>query len=201
MPAIQDIIRQDRQPSEIISDLSEKTITVPIWKGPKGLSVEYDPKKHPVMNRAIYPDVVEEDGTIDRVTRVPLNFQKLAVKRMTELCCGIPVKRVYSPDDDQQKEVSAYLEKIFIRNRIFHFYRVVEISLSVLFKDNVFYLILLKLCNNFIFKRKCKCLRFCNNTLKAFAHNRSFANCYSSCVVCFIKIASFYVSINCFEHS
>ena len=118
MPLIQDIIRQDRQPSEIISDLSEKTITVPIWKGPKGLSVEYDPKKHPVMNRAIYPDVVEEDGTIDRVTRVPLNFQKLAVKRMTELCCGVPVKRVYSPDDDQQKEVSAYLEKIFIRNRI-----------------------------------------------------------------------------------
>lgn len=118
MPAIQDIIRQDRQPSEIISDLSEKTITVPIWKGPKGLSVEYDPKKHPVMNRAIYPDVVEEDGTVDRVTRVPLNFQKLAVKRMTELCCGVPVKRVYSSDDDQQKEVSAYLEKIFIRNRI-----------------------------------------------------------------------------------
>ena len=118
MPAIQDIIRQDRQPSEIISDLSEKAIDVPIWKGPKGLSVEYDPKKHPVMNRAIYPDVVEEDGTIDRVTRVPLNFQKLAVKRMTELCCGVPVKRVYSPDDDQQKEVSVYLEKIFIRNRI-----------------------------------------------------------------------------------
>ena len=118
MPAIQDIIRPNRQPSEIISDLSEKAIDVPIWKGPKGLSVEYDPKKHPVMNRAIYPDVVEEDGTIDRVTRVPLNFQKLAVKRMTELCCGVPVKRVYSSDDDQQKEVSAYLEKIFIRNRI-----------------------------------------------------------------------------------
>lgn len=118
MPAIQDIIRSDRQPSEIISDLTEKTVTVPIWKGPKGLSVEYDPKKHPVMNKAIYPDVVEEDGTIDRVTRVPLNFQKLAVKRMTELCCGVPVKRVYSAEDDQQKEVAGYLEKIYTRNRI-----------------------------------------------------------------------------------
>lgn len=118
MPLIQDIIRQDRQPSEIISDLMEKAVAVPIWKGPKGLSAEYDPKKHPVMNKAIYPDVVEEDGTIDRVTRVPLNFQKLAVKRMTELCCGVPVKRIYSPEDDQQKEVSTYLEKIYIRNRI-----------------------------------------------------------------------------------
>ena len=118
MPLIQDIIRADRQQSEIISDLKQKAVAVPLWEGPKGLSAEYDPKKHPVMNKAIYPDVVEADGTIDHVTRVPLNFQKLAVKRMAELCCAIPVKRVYTPEDDQQKEVGKYLEKIYVRNRI-----------------------------------------------------------------------------------
>lgn len=118
MPAIQDIIRADRPASEIIADLREKTVSVPCWDGPKGLSSEYDPKKHPVMNKALYPDVVEEDGTIDHVTRIPLNFQKLAVRRMAELCCAIPVKRVYTPEDDVQREVAGYLEKIYTRNRI-----------------------------------------------------------------------------------
>lgn len=118
MARIEEIIRADRQPSEIINDLKDKTVAVPAWLGPNGLQSQYDPKKHPVMNRAIYPDVVEDDGAIDRVTRVPLNFQKLAVKRMTELCCGIPIKRVYAPEDDKQKDVVGYLDKIYKRNRI-----------------------------------------------------------------------------------
>lgn len=118
MADIKDIIRPDRQPSDIITELKDKSIIVPPWKGAKGLVCEYDPKKHPVMNKALYPDIVEEDGSIDYVTRITYNLQHLAVKRMTELCCGIPVKRVFSPENDQQKEVASYLEKIFLRNRI-----------------------------------------------------------------------------------
>lgn len=118
MPAIQDIIRPERLPNEIITDLKEKDVVVPPWKGPRGLSFEYYPKRHPVMNKSLYPDIVEEDGSIDYVTRITYNLQYLAVKRMTELCCGIPVKRVCSPENDQQKEVAGYLEKIFQRNRI-----------------------------------------------------------------------------------
>lgn len=37
---------------------------------------------------------------------------------MTELCCGIPVKRVYKPVNDRQRDVAAYMEAIFDRNRI-----------------------------------------------------------------------------------
>lgn len=118
MPAIQDIIRPERLPNEIITDLKEKAVVVPPWKGPRGLSFEYDPKRHPVMNKSLYPDIVEEGGSIDYVTRITYNLQYLAVKRMTELCCGIPVKRVCAPENDQQKEVAGYLEKIFQRNRI-----------------------------------------------------------------------------------
>lgn len=121
MPTIQDIIKKERPVSEIIGDLKNKAFPVPAWGscgGRKGLVTEYDPKKHPVMNKALYPDIVEEDGTIDHVTRITYNLQQLAVKRMTELCCGIPVKRVYSPEDDRQKEVASYLEKIFTQNRI-----------------------------------------------------------------------------------
>ena len=120
MAKIEEIIRQDRPAKEIISDLCNKAVVVPSWgscNGYEGLASEYDPRRHPVMNKSLYPDVVEESG-IDYVTRITYNLQQLAVKRMTELCCGIPVKRVYSPEDDQQKEVAGYLEKIFQRNRI-----------------------------------------------------------------------------------
>ena len=37
---------------------------------------------------------------------------------MSELCNGIPVKRVYKPENDRQKEIATYIEKIFERNRI-----------------------------------------------------------------------------------
>ena len=78
---------------------------------------QYDPTKHPVMNKQIYPDIVTDDG-VEYVTRVTCNFQRLATKRMTELCCGIPVKRVYKPENDTQKEIASYIETIFDRNRI-----------------------------------------------------------------------------------
>ena len=62
---------------------------------------EYDPRKHPVMNKAKYPDVVNDDGSLELVTRITCDMQRLAVKRMTELVCGTPVKRVYKPENDR----------------------------------------------------------------------------------------------------
>jgi len=119
MPQINEIIRLNERPAnEIIADLKEKSITVPVWGGRNGLQWEYDPKRHPVMNKSYYPDVVNGDGSIDYVTRITYNLQQLAVKRMQELCCGVPVKRVYSPENERQKEVGKYLEQIFMRNRI-----------------------------------------------------------------------------------
>jgi hypothetical protein len=121
MATIQEIIALDVRPaSEIISDLKEKSVSVPSWTGRYGLVQEYDPKRHPVMNKAKYPDVVNEDGTVDYVTRLTFAYQQLAAKRMTELCCGIPVKRIYKPeaDNEGQQKVAKMLEAIFQRNRI-----------------------------------------------------------------------------------
>jgi len=122
MATIQEIIRKDRNPNEIVSELKYKAINVPVWNtlgSKKGLVTEYDPKKHPVMNKAIYPDIVDDEtGELEKVTRITYNLQQLAVNRMTELCCGVPVKRVYSPEDERQKEVSRYLERIYQCNRI-----------------------------------------------------------------------------------
>lgn len=115
---IDEIISLERPAEQIISDLKQKAIIVPAWGGRKGLKQEYDPKCHPVMNKALYPDVVNEDGTIDYVTRVTYDLQRLATKRMVELMSGIPVKRVCKPEDEQQKQVADYLEKIYERNRI-----------------------------------------------------------------------------------
>ncbi|MCM1168913.1 MAG: phage portal protein [Bacteroides sp.] len=98
-----------------IAALQEKSVVVPAWAG--NLVKEYDPMRHPVMDTALYPDVTTDKG-VEKVTRITLNFQRLAVKRMTELVCGVPVKRVYKPENERQKEIARYLEKIFVRNRV-----------------------------------------------------------------------------------
>lgn len=105
-------------PSEIVNCLSEKSVSVPSWKD---LVKEYDSNYHDVMNKTEYPDVVNDDGSVDKVTRITLDFQKLATKRITELVCGIPVKRVASPENQTQKDVAAFIEKIYARNRIDNF--------------------------------------------------------------------------------
>lgn len=117
MPSIKDILGSDTTEREKIAALKQKTVSVPAWTGQKGLESEYDPTKHPVMNQQLYPDIVRDDG-VERVTRITLSFQKLAAVRMSELCTGIPVKRIYKPENDRQKLVAEALEKIFDRNRI-----------------------------------------------------------------------------------
>lgn len=117
MPSIQEILGANTTERERITALKQKTVSVPVWAGRKGLESEYDPKKHPVMDKQIYPDIVRDDG-IERVTRITLSFQKLAATRMSELCTGIPVKRVYKPEGDKQKLAVEVIEKIYDRNRI-----------------------------------------------------------------------------------
>ena len=114
---IEEILQSGGSAEQIISALKDKSINVPVWGGTKGLLQEFDPRKHPVMNKAIYPDEVTEEG-VQPVTRITCDLQRLATKRMTELCCGIPVKRVYKPENDRQKEIAQYLEAIYDRNRI-----------------------------------------------------------------------------------
>ncbi len=115
---INEIIAQQRNSKSIIADLKEKSVIVPAWGGRNGLQREYDPRRHPVMSHALYPDIVQNDGTLDRITRITYDLQRLAVKRMSELCNGIPVKRIYRPENDRQKEVATAMEKIYKCNRI-----------------------------------------------------------------------------------
>lgn len=114
---IDDILKLG-DPLQMLAALREKSITVPSWAGHHGLREAYDPKRHPVMNKARYPDISNGDGTVTYVTRVTYDMQRLATKRMTELVTGIPVKRVYKPENDRQREAASVIEKIYERNRI-----------------------------------------------------------------------------------
>lgn len=115
---IDEILNSGLTPAAMIAALKDKSVIVPSWGGRRGLLHEYDPRKHPVMCKAQYPDITNDDGTVELVTRITCNLQQLATKRMTELITGIPVRRVYKPENERQKEVAAYIEKIYERNRI-----------------------------------------------------------------------------------
>ena len=114
---IEEILNSENSAESKIAALKEKTIVVPVWSGRFGLVQQFDPTKHPVMNKQKYPDIVTDEG-IEYVTRVTCDLQRLATKRMTELVTGIPIKRVYKPENDRQKEIASYLENIYERNRI-----------------------------------------------------------------------------------
>lgn len=114
---IEEILNSENSAESKIAALKEKTIVVPVWSGRFGLVQQFDPTKHPVMNKQKYPDIVTDKG-IEYVTRVTCDLQRLATKRMTELVTGIPIKRVYKPENDRQKEIASYLESIYERNRI-----------------------------------------------------------------------------------
>lgn len=104
-----------QEPNEAVRLLKQKRNIPPKWSE---LEKEFNPAKHPVTNKAEYPDRIDAEGRIEKVTRITLNLQQLATKRMSELICGIPVKRIYTPQNEQEQKVASYLEAIFQRNRI-----------------------------------------------------------------------------------
>ena len=101
---------------DVFSLLRQKTYTPPSWEK---LKKEYYPFLHPVITDTDYKDEYDDEtDTWDRKTRITYALQMLATKRMTELTFGIPVQRVYYPQNDRQKELQQYIENIFKRNRI-----------------------------------------------------------------------------------
>lgn len=110
---INEILNQ-ADPKAIIGALKRKSISVPSWAT---LEKEYEQRLHPVITDKGYRDIIKR-GNVERMTRLTLGWQKLAVKRMTELIFGIPVKRVYNVESDEDKVVAGILEDIYRKNRI-----------------------------------------------------------------------------------
>ncbi|MCL1933263.1 MAG: phage portal protein [Candidatus Azobacteroides sp.] len=102
-------------PAEAVDELCKKTVEIPSWED---LEKEYNPKKHPVMTEPSYTDTVDDDGIVEKVTRVIEGLQRLAVERMIGLAFGTPVKRIYKPKDDKERQVASAIESILQQNRI-----------------------------------------------------------------------------------
>lgn len=118
MATIDEILSLDN-PAEVINELKYKTIDIRPWSE---LEKEYNKKLHPVYTDPGYRDKTKEtsDGGAYRVklSRIALGLQKLAVKRIGELCFGIPVKRIYKPQNEQEQKAAKVIESIFNRNKI-----------------------------------------------------------------------------------
>lgn len=122
MKEIEEIIDFSRAASDIIYDLKQKNIVVPPWdsidyKHP-GLKAEYYPQLHPVMTDKSYRDKATKDGEMIHMSRITMGLQKLATKRMAEMCFTIPVKRTWSSNTDKEREASMILESLFEKNKI-----------------------------------------------------------------------------------
>ncbi len=111
---IKEIVAEGNDPVWVIGRLKEKSIRVPAWAT---LDKAYDPKKHPVMDKKLYPDKVTKKG-VQKVTRITLSLPKLAAKRMSGLMFGLPVKRIYKTQSDEEKRAANIIEAIFAKNRI-----------------------------------------------------------------------------------
>ena len=114
---IEDITNPQRQPQQIIYDLKRKTIAVPAWKV---LRKDYEASEHPVMTDPFYQDKKRPNGQgSEKMTRVTLDWMKLAVKRISSLLFGISVQRIYNDhDNDQEKLAAQILESVYAKNRI-----------------------------------------------------------------------------------
>ena len=110
---IEDIL--SLSPADAIKELSKKAIKITPWAD---IEKEYDPKKHAVLDKAKYPDIVTEAGKTEAVTRVVVPFQKLAVNRISELCFATPCRRTYQTDGEKHKEAAKVLERIIRKCRI-----------------------------------------------------------------------------------
>lgn len=110
MKTIEEIIDFSRPAADIIGELSQTTIALKSWQE---LEKEYDVKKHPVFTDPTYVDKKRV-----KLSRIGLNWNKLAVKRMSELCFAVPVKRIYNAETEKENEAVKILEDIYRKNHI-----------------------------------------------------------------------------------
>lgn len=107
-----------RNISETISQLKEKSVSVPSWDN---LKKDYEPTLHAILSDiTTLKDKVRSDGQVDKSARIIVGLEKLHVKRMAEFTFSIPVKRVYSnlEGNDTRKQISNAIEAVYRNARI-----------------------------------------------------------------------------------
>lgn len=101
-----------------VSALKEKSVCVPDWET---LLEDYEPTKHAILeDKTSRVDKHRSDGTEEPASRISIGLEKLLTKRVNEFTFAIPVRRVYTntEDNEKRKQIARALELIFKYARI-----------------------------------------------------------------------------------
>lgn len=118
MDEITAILDSSRPIDNIINDLKEKSVCVPLWDE---LIKDYEPTLHAIVSDTITrKDKTKSDGTTEKASRIYIGLEKLLTKRMTEFMFSIPVKRVYHniEDNETRQQIAKAIENIYKYARI-----------------------------------------------------------------------------------
>lgn len=103
---------------DIINGLKNKSIEVPEWGE---LLEDYEPTKHKIVtDTTTRKDRIKSDGTLEKASRIYIGLEKLLTKRTTEFAFAIPVRRVYSniEVDERRQQIAKAIEVIYKYARI-----------------------------------------------------------------------------------
>ncbi len=101
-----------------VSALKEKSVCVPDWET---LLEDYEPTKHAILeDKTSRVDKHRSDGAEEPASRISIGLEKLLTKRVNEFTFAIPVRRVYTNTEDNEKrqQIARALELIFKYARI-----------------------------------------------------------------------------------
>lgn len=118
MDKITAIFDSSRPIDNIINDLKEKSVCVPLWDK---LIKDYEPTLHDIVSDTITrKDKIKSDGTVEKASRIYIGLEKLLTKRMTEFMFSIPVKRIYHniENNKTRQQIAKAIENIYKYARI-----------------------------------------------------------------------------------
>lgn len=117
MNTLEEIFEDGRKPEQIIAELCSCTKDVPTWSELEKL---YDENKHPIKNDpTLRPqEKSSENGQRDVPAKISYPAEKIAVRRMSQMAFSIPVKRVYSTTNENEKAFADAIEKVYDAVRI-----------------------------------------------------------------------------------
>lgn len=118
MDEITIILDSSRPIDDVISDLKNKSVSVPEWSK---LQDDYEPTKHHIVkDKETRKDKTKSDGSLEKASRIYIGLEKLLTKRTTEFAFAIPVRRIYhnTEDNDKRQQIAKAIEAIYKYARI-----------------------------------------------------------------------------------
>ena len=112
MKDVKEILDRSRKISDIIADLSVKTVSPPSWDVMKHVLI---PDMHEIVDdKNQRRDRVLDDGQVEEAARLFLGLEMLLSKRVNQFTFTIPVKREYGNlDNDDRNAIAKAIERIY----------------------------------------------------------------------------------------